>query len=76
MKLIFCKEYHDLVRLTMEKRHCMCKKAWGYYKEDGLYAVINKEATPVGFAKHTFVSAIRNQPEQGMGSECDTIEVE
>lgn len=84
MKLIFCPDCGDVVRLVMRKRHCQCKANWGYYKKDGIHAVISKGAIPLGFANGSLVKAIALQPAMGMGVDfkafviprvCDHIEV-
>ena len=83
MKLIFCPDCQDIVKLKREKTFCACGKCWGYYKEDGLHAIINKEAIPLGF--NNFHLALRNRPEEGLGyvfgafvipKKCPTIRVE
>jgi hypothetical protein len=86
MKLLFCTFCHDVVKLgDQKKRFCQCKRSWGYYKEDGLHAVIGGLAIPVGFANPSFYDAIFNRPNEGMGSKfeafiiphkCPTIEEE
>lgn len=82
MKLIFCLNCTDVVRLTTDKKECRCGKSGGYYLADGLNAAIWGSALPLGFANGSFVDAIRNQPKEGMGErfeafvipkECPTI---
>jgi hypothetical protein len=34
MKLLFCLECQDIVRLSPEKRHCLCGRSWGQYLDD------------------------------------------
>lgn len=85
MKLIFCKSCWDVVKLDYRKRYCKCRKCWGKYEKDGLNAIVNKEATPIGINNFDFVSAFHSQPEYGMGERfeafvipkfCETIKVE
>ena len=84
MKLIYCRVCGDFLRLRWEVRYCGCRTCWGYYHRNGLSAVINKEAVPIGFTNHTFKHAIDNQPDAGRGLEftafvipkkCSTVEV-
>jgi hypothetical protein len=60
MKLIFCGECHDIVKLTNEIRWCECKSVWGYYTDD-INATISNGAIPLGFANSTFVKAFTNR---------------
>jgi hypothetical protein len=67
MKLIFCKECSDVVRLTTEKiKQCDCGKSSGQYT-DNLYAWYKGPCIPLGFANSSFLSALRNQPEKDWG---------
>ena len=69
MKLLFCLKCQDLFKLDFAVRKCNCGACSGKYLEDGLNAVYSGDkAIPVGFANNTFVSAIKNQPEDGWGS--------
>lgn len=61
MKLIFCKNCHDIVKLTKKLRKCECGKSWGQYLPNGLDARIDGEAIPLGIANGSFVKAIKNQ---------------
>lgn len=67
MKLIYCPECHDVVKLDYGERACECEKSWGSYEDDGLHAVYSGLAVPLGFANSTLVQAIKNQPGEGMG---------
>jgi len=84
MKLIYCTECGDVVALRRQERSCICGKSKGAYCPDGLHATINGPAIPLGFANPSFIQALRNQPETGIGKEftafviqkiCDTVEV-
>jgi hypothetical protein len=55
MKLIFCKECQDVVKLDFAKRECKCGRSSGYY-EDSLNAV------------YWGPCVIRWQPDSGQGS--------
>ena len=66
MKLIFCPQCYDVVKLDSMERTCKCKASYGYY-EDDLNAVYGGAAVPLGFANASLVKAVRNQPDSGMG---------
>lgn len=68
MKLIFCPKCADLFRLVHKYRACECGKSAGHYVDD-LDAITYGEAIPVGFANYSFIEAIKNQPNKGMGKE-------
>lgn len=68
MKLIFCTECHDIVKLTHSKRVCSCSQSWGRY-EDNINARIGGKAVPLGFANPSFVQALKSRPESGDGRE-------
>jgi hypothetical protein len=84
LKLIFCKECYDVVRLTEKERTCECKKSSGKYVDD-LNAEISGPCIPLGFDNFSFSDAVRNQPEKsGWGKQftafvipkkCNTIKV-
>ena len=85
MKLIFCSQCYDVVKLHFDRRKCLCGKVWGYYKSDGLNAVISTNAIPLGFANSSLVEALKSRPKTGWGKrfeafiipeQCDTVEVE
>lgn len=67
MKLIFCTKCQDIVKLKKTYATCQCGKSYGYYKKDGLNAVIGGSCIPVGFANDSFTSALEHQPREGMG---------
>ena len=67
MKLLFCKECKDVFRLWEDsERKCRCGQSGGKYTNliDAYYF---GPATPLGFANSSFVDALENQPEEGMG---------
>ncbi|MCK9439726.1 hypothetical protein M0Q39_06735 [Patescibacteria group bacterium] len=49
-------------------RYCKCGKSYGQYT-DNINAEINKEAIPIGFSNSTFIYALLNRPETGLGKE-------
>lgn len=62
MKLIFCPECQDVVKLRVEHyRYCWCCKSGGQYAKDGLHAIIYGLAIPIGFANMSFHKAIKQQ---------------
>ena len=67
MKLLLCLECHDIFKLDCKERACKCGKTQGMYQEDGLNANYRGPCIPLGFANSSLVSAIRNQPEAGLG---------
>jgi hypothetical protein len=69
MKLLLCKECHDVVRLQSVKRVCKCGKSGGRYT-DGINAVyFGENAVPLGFSNSSLVNAVVNQPNNGSGKE-------
>lgn len=68
MKLLFCSDCWDVIKLDLDElRFCKCKKVSGKYV-DNLFAVYTGDAAvPLGFRNPSLESAIRFQPESGMG---------
>ena len=82
MKLIFCPDCQDIVRLTTEKKTCACGKSGGYYLIDGINATVWGIAVPIGFSNDSFITALKHRPKEGLGARfeafvipetCDTI---
>lgn len=73
MKLLFCPKCEDVVRLHRKPRSCMCKKCGGYYQKDGLNAIIWGKPIPLGFENGSFIAALNNQPEEGLGARFDAF---
>lgn len=72
MKLLFCKNCQDVVKLLPEPRKCKCGKCEGIVKhEEGLDKAYysGEEAVPLGFANSSLRTAIINQPNFGNGKE-------
>ena len=67
MKLLFCNTCEDIVKLSKTTSTCRCGATGGHYKQDGVNAVYYGPAVALGFANSTFIDAISNQPEYGMG---------
>ena len=83
MKMLYCPKCHDVRKLQRKQVFCQCGGSSGWYKRDGLNAVVAGLAIPLGFQNTSFVEALKNQPEKGAGevfeafvipSECPTIE--
>lgn len=84
MKLIFCPHCHDVRKLHTDCIvSCKCGKSSGRYLDDGLHAVLGGDAIPLGIDNSSFVKAIKNRPQRGMGErfvafvipeECGTVE--
>lgn len=82
MKMIYCPKCHDVCKLRRKQVSCQCGASSGWYKRDGLNAVVAGMAIPIGFQNSSFVRALKNQPEEGRGEvfeafvipkECPTI---
>jgi len=66
MKLLYCPHCHGVFSLTDKKwKMCDCGRARGRYMDD-LQAVYSG-GIPLGFNNFTFVPALREQPEKGLG---------
>jgi hypothetical protein len=69
MKLIFCPHCDDVVKLRTEaRRSCWCGKSGGMYQRDGLNAIVDGDAVPLGFLNSTLGAALKERPQSGMGS--------
>ena len=69
MKLLFCKDCQDIIRLIDTKRTCRCGKVSGKYIDNIHVVYSGDNAVPIGFANSTLRNAVLNQPIQGMGKE-------
>lgn len=67
MKLLFCNECQDVIRLIKTKRTCKCGKVGGKYIDDLNAVYFGETAMPIGFANNSLRRAIYNQPDEGMG---------
>lgn len=68
MKLIFCEKCKDIVLLRSADRKCECGSSGGRYTDE-INAVVYGHAIPLGITNISFVQALRNRPEAGMGIE-------
>lgn len=61
MKLLYCKNCQDVIKLDYTHRVCACGRASGKYLPDGLNAVISgDDAILLGFANSSLVHALAN----------------
>lgn len=67
MKLIFCPECNDILKLSLRERVCECGQSGGKYLPDGIDAIITGKAIPLGIANSSFVKALENRPDEGRG---------
>ena len=50
MKLIFCKDCHDIYPLTYELKHCRCGSTCGRYTGNPTAEIFGESAVPIGLA--------------------------
>lgn len=67
MKLLVCLECQDVFKLQ-KGRYCICGKTTGEYKADGLNAIYSGPCKPIGFMNSSLVTAMKNQPQSGLGT--------
>ena len=67
MKLFFCPECADVVRLKRYERFCECGKSRGSYRPDGIHADLSGRAIPIGIDSRSFAAALHQRPEYGDG---------
>lgn len=68
MKLLYCKECDDIILLTPEIRECRCKRCAGFYRDE-INAVYSGPGVCLGFTNVSFINAVKNQPDTGMGKD-------
>ena len=73
MKLIYCPECKDVVKLVKgEMRQCLCGNSRGEYTEnedeDEHHTTLYGVAVPLCFPDASFEAALDNRPESGKGS--------
>ncbi len=67
MKLLFCSKCKDVFSISFDEKSCHCGCVKGKYL-DSLYAVYSGEcAIPIGFVNSSFLTALKNQPVNGLG---------
>lgn len=72
MKLILCKHCQDIVRpYPKQVRTCHCGdvKVECLNELDIIVTATEEWAVPIGFNNRSFVTAVYQQPEQGMGKD-------
>ena len=82
MKLIYCPECEDIVRLWPEgTQECLCGESNGCYVDE-INAVVGGRAIPIGIDNHSFAQALADRPKDGAGrrfeafvipEQCDTV---
>ena len=65
MKLLFCPECSDVIKLSYKKRFCFCKKSYGYIKDEitGVcdVAYINSVGMPLAIDNNDLVRAFNSR---------------
>jgi len=70
MKLLFCKACTDTFSICVEEeRSCKCGKTKGQYIDTLNATYSGDDAIPLGFNNGSFIDALRNQPEEGLGDD-------
>jgi hypothetical protein len=64
VKLIFCNNCRDIVKLKHESRNCECGESGGRYIDD-LYAEVWGPCIKIGFANGSFLNALYLQTVKG-----------
>jgi len=81
IKLIYCPQCQDVVRLIDDSRWCECGESGGRYTDE-LNALVWGEAVPLGIHNEIFKWALSARPQSGLGScfdawvipvECPTV---
>ena len=68
MKLLFCRHCQDIFSLKAIWKSCCCGKSEGIYT-DPSNAIYKGDCVPIGFVNNSFVEAVKNQPQKGMGED-------
>jgi hypothetical protein len=66
MKLLYCKECHDVFAIYKKERFCICGKSKGIYL-DNINAKYEGPCIPLGITNDSFQIAINHQPISGIG---------
>ena len=69
MKLLMCLECNDIFNLDLLEKSCRCGRSKGKYINQQLAEYTGKSAVPLGFSNPSFIQAIKDQPNEGMGKE-------
>lgn len=75
MKLILCKNCHDVFRLHQDKeRFCKCGKCSGKYTDDlNAWYKGGEFVVPLGIANSSLARAVRNRPKEGLGEKFSAL---
>jgi hypothetical protein len=68
MKLLLCLDCDDIFNLSFNIKSCQCGATKGKYndKRNAVYEGVN--AFPLAIDNYSFAEAIRNRPQDGLGS--------
>ncbi|MCM3031514.1 hypothetical protein [Niallia sp. MER 6] len=69
MKLLMCLECNDIFNLDLSEKSCSCGRSKGKYINQQLAEYTGKSAVPLGFSNPSFIQAIKDQPNEGIGKE-------
>lgn len=76
MKLLFCLECTDVIRLkSNQTKSCECGKSFGEYTDE-INAHYSGPCIPIGFANRSFLYAVKNQPDNGWGKRFEAFVIE
>jgi len=68
MKLFYCPKCKSIASLSKEPRFCDCHRSGGVYTDD-IHAEIWGAAIPLGIANDSFLQALQERPDKGLGKE-------
>ena len=74
MKLLFCPNCEDIVKLNMRTRFCLCGNVSGRYLDNRL-AVYAGDAVPLGIDNKTLLPAITGWKKTGLGLHFDAFTI-
>jgi hypothetical protein len=75
MKLLFCPDCFDIIKLDFEYRSCKCKHSNGYYHKNGTHAIVSGKAVCIGIDNNTFADAFRSMRDNPALSEKGAYEM-
>jgi hypothetical protein len=75
MKLLYCLKCSEIFNLDLSEKKCRCGKSKGQYT-DNLNAWFKGPCLPLGIANDSFRTALKNQPETGIGKEFTAFVIE
>ena len=74
MKLLFCPNCEDIVKLNMRTRFCLCGNVSGRYLDNRL-AVYTGDAVPLGIDNKALLHAMTRWEETGFGLNFDAFTI-